>query len=85
MAADGTKYTLDIEFWPTNVVVEKGGRLVLEIAGCDNPEGSTHPPVGTWTHEDPRDRPAEKLKGVNRVHVGGDAEGWVLLPVIPGV
>ncbi|KPM34994.1 hypothetical protein AK830_g11574 [Neonectria ditissima] len=68
VAADGTLYELDIELWPTNVVIAKGGRLVLEIAACDNPEGSSHPPVGVWTHDDVRDRPEKKFKGINRVH-----------------
>lgn len=30
-----TVYEVDIELWPTNVVVEKGGRLVLEVASGD--------------------------------------------------
>jgi hypothetical protein len=76
-------YKLEIEFWPTNVVIEKGGRLVLEIASCDNPKGSPHPAVGVWTHGDRRDRPDEDLRGVNRVHVGREVEGFLVLPIIP--
>lgn len=31
----GTVYTVDVELWPTNVVVDGGGRLVLEVASGD--------------------------------------------------
>ena len=30
-----TVYEVDVELWPTNVVVEKGGKLVLEVASGD--------------------------------------------------
>lgn len=30
-----TVYEVDVEIWPTNVVVEKGGRLVLEVSSGD--------------------------------------------------
>lgn len=30
-----TVYEIDVELWPTNVVVEKGGRLVFEVASGD--------------------------------------------------
>jgi hypothetical protein len=78
-----TVYTFDVEFWPTNVVIEQGGRLVLELAACDNPTGSPHPPVGLWTHSSGIDRPKEKLEGLNRVHIGPGYENWLKLPVVP--
>ena len=85
-----TVYTVDVEFWPTNVVIQKGGRLILEIAASDNPtiidgveKKDTHPPVGLWTHNDPRDRPLQKFKGLNKVHTGNGFESWLILPVIP--
>jgi predicted acyl esterase len=31
----GEVYPVDVEIWPTNVVVEKGGRLILEVASGD--------------------------------------------------
>ncbi len=43
-------YQADVEFWPTNVVVEAGGRLVLGISSGDTA------PTGVWEHNDPVDR-----------------------------
>lgn len=45
-----TVYEVDVEIWPTNVVVEKGGRLVLEVSGGDT-QGS-----GIFGHNHPQDR-----------------------------
>jgi predicted acyl esterase len=43
-------YTVEVELWPTNVVVDAGNRLALEISSGDT--------VGTgiFTHDDPVDR-----------------------------
>ena len=46
----GEVYTVDIEIWPTNVVAEKGGRIVFEVASGDT-QGS-----GIFLHNDPVDR-----------------------------
>ena len=46
----GEVYPVDIEVWPTNVVVEKGGKLVFEVASGDT-QGS-----GIFQHNDPVDR-----------------------------
>jgi predicted acyl esterase len=46
----GEVYGVDIEVWPTNVVVEKGGKLVFEVASGDT-QGS-----GVFQHNDPSDR-----------------------------
>ena len=46
----GEVYDVDVEVWPTNVVVEKGGKLVLEISSGDT-QGS-----GIFQHNDPVDR-----------------------------
>lgn len=43
-------YELDVEIWPTNVVVEKGGKIVLEVSSGDT-QGS-----GIFTHAHPDDR-----------------------------
>jgi predicted acyl esterase len=44
------KYAVDVEVWPTNVVVEKGAKLVFEVASGDT-QGS-----GIFTHGNPKDR-----------------------------
>lgn len=43
-------YEVDVEIWPTNVVIQKGERLALDIGSCDLP-GS-----GIFTHDDSSDR-----------------------------
>ncbi|KAL6703986.1 hypothetical protein ACN47E_008924 [Coniothyrium glycines] len=69
-------YTLDIEIWPTNVVIDKGGKLVVEIAGHDT-QGS-----GYFTHNHPEDRPLVKFQGRNNLHFGSDLDNYLLAPVI---
>ncbi|KAJ4347342.1 uncharacterized protein N0V89_011283 [Didymosphaeria variabile] len=46
----GELYAVDVEIWPTNVVVEAGGKIVFEIASGDT-QGS-----GVFVHTSPRDR-----------------------------
>jgi predicted acyl esterase len=46
----GKVYPVDVEIWPTNVVVEKGGKLCFEIAAADT-QGS-----GIFQHNHPDDR-----------------------------
>jgi len=50
----GTVYPVDVEIWPTNVVVEKGGKLGFEIAPADT-QGS-----GIFLHNHPEDRYSPK-------------------------
>lgn len=46
----GEVYTVDVEVWPTNVVVGKGGKLVFEVSSGDT-QGS-----GIFQHNHPEDR-----------------------------
>ena len=46
----GEIYSVDIEVWPTNVVIEKGGKIVFEVSSGDT-QGS-----GLFLHNDPTDR-----------------------------
>ena len=70
-------YTVDVELWPTSVVVLPGETLELEVSGCDS-EG-----VSVFRHDHPDDRAEAKLKGINRLHIGPDTENYLRLPVIP--
>lgn len=72
----GEAYGVDIEVWPTNVVLEEGETLVFEVAGHDT-QG-----VGSFSHAHPKDRPLHVLDGLNVVYVGGELS-WLLLPIIP--
>ncbi len=42
----GDVYPVDVEIWPTNVIVEKGGKLMFEVASGDT-QGS-----GIFRHDD---------------------------------
>ena len=46
----GEVYPVDVEIWPSNVVVEKGGKIILEVSSGDT-QG-----CGIFQHNDPVDR-----------------------------
>lgn len=73
---EGQVYPVDVEVWPTNVVLEEGETLVFEVAGHDT-QG-----VGKFSHDHKGDRKPDVFEGVNFVHAGGE-DSWLLLPVIP--
>lgn len=73
----GEVYPVDVEVWPTNVVVEKGQRIVFEVGSGDT-QGS-----GIFLHNDPVDRSKEKLQGWNHIRFGPGYGNYVTLPVIP--
>jgi predicted acyl esterase len=87
----GEIYELDIEIWPTSIVVPKGWTIVLTIQGCDYQFSDTVEQVGWFTmtgvgpfkHDDPSDRPIEVFDGKVALHFGGGRESFVLLPIIP--
>ncbi|KAI6883741.1 alpha/beta-hydrolase [Hortaea werneckii] len=73
----GEIYPVDVEIWPTNVVAEKGGRVVLEVASGDT-QGA-----GIFLHDDPQDRNPEVFRGTNNIHFGPEFDNYVTLPIIP--
>jgi len=84
---------LDIEIWPTCIVVPKGYRVALTIRGKDyeydgeaavlsnmkNPMRG----CGPFVHDDPEDRPPAVFGGKVTLHFGPGKDAAVLLPVIP--
>ncbi|TKY87870.1 hypothetical protein EX895_003451 [Sporisorium graminicola] len=60
----GKVYALDVEIWPTSVVIPAGHTLQLEI-GPQDQQGA-----GIFTHTHPQDRIKEKLAGINTIHTG---------------
>ncbi|KAJ5683594.1 hypothetical protein N7462_006759 [Penicillium macrosclerotiorum] len=72
----GEVYEVDVEVWPTNVVVEKGGKIILEVASGDT-QG-----CGTFQHNSPIDRSPERFQGQNHIHFGR-GDNYVTLPIIP--
>jgi hypothetical protein len=73
---ENEKYKVDVEVWPTNVVLEQNETLVLEIAGRDT-QG-----VGKFSHEHPSDRDPKVFGGLNSLEVGSE-QSWLALPIIP--
>ncbi|KAK1454183.1 X-Pro dipeptidyl-peptidase C-terminal non-catalytic domain-containing protein [Colletotrichum melonis] len=70
----GEVYGVDIEVWPTNVVVDKGGKIIFEVSSGDT-QGS-----GIFQHCSEVDRPASKFSGLNNIHFGQGLENYVTLP-----
>ncbi|KFY28340.1 hypothetical protein V491_00522 [Pseudogymnoascus sp. VKM F-3775] len=70
-------YAVDVEVWPTNVIAEKGGRIVFEIASGDT-QGS-----GIFTHTNEKDRSKEVFSGTNNLHFGEGIDNYIVLPIVP--
>lgn len=90
----GVPVELDIEIWPTSLVIPAGSRIALTVRGMDYeyPDATGERlsnfknelrGCGPFLHDDPRDRPAEIFGGETTIHVGPDQPGYLLLPVIP--
>ena len=86
----GWVYDVDVEIWPTCIILPKGFRLAVVIAGTDfERPGPDQIPVfltrgsGPFLHDDPRDRPAEIFGGTTTVHTGPGRDAYLLVPVIP--
>jgi predicted acyl esterase len=73
----GDVYSVDVEIWPTNVIIQEGGKLLLEVASGDT-QG-----CGTFQHRGETDRAEEKFQGWNHIHFGNQWENYVTLPIIP--
>jgi predicted acyl esterase len=85
---------LDIEIWPTSIVVPAGYRVALTVRGKDYayPGGSGGrlsnfknelTGCGPFLHDDPRDRPSQVFAGITGLHFGGAARPYLLLPIVP--
>ena len=89
----GKPVELDVEIWPTSIVVPPGYRLALSVRGKDyeydgSDAGIANAPypmkgVGPFTHTDPRDRPPEIFGRRYTLHFAAGKMPYVLLPVIP--
>jgi predicted acyl esterase len=86
----GERYDLDIEMWPTCIVLSKGSTLQLVIDGKDfarkNSEAIVRGPLklagsGCFLHNDPTDRDEKIYGGETRVITSEDS--WLLLPIVP--
>lgn len=90
----GEAVELEIEIWPTSVVVPSGYRIGLTVRGKDyeypGPSGGRLSNFknelrgcGPFLHDDPRDRLPDIFGGKVTLHFGPDQAAHLLLPVIP--
>ncbi len=89
----GEVHELNVEIWPTCIVVPKGYRVALTIRGKDyewEGEATTLSNMknpmrgcGPFVHDDEADRPPAVFGGKVTLHVGPKRPAHVLLPVIP--
>ena len=90
----GEQVRLDVELWPTSIVVPAGHRIALTVRGRDYEwQESTGARLsnfknelrgcGPFLHDDPRDRPASVFSGKTSLHFGSGKDSYVLIPVVP--
>ena len=89
----GQAVELDIEIWPTSIVIPPGYRLALSITGKDYEvdgkdfalPNAPYPMkgVGPFLHIDPDDRPDSIFVTQNTLHFSKDQQPYLLLPIIP--
>ncbi len=85
---------LDIELWPTSIVVPAGHRIALTVRGRDYEYAKSTGArlsnfknellgCGPFLHDEPRDRPPQIFAGATTLHFSPAHPSYVLLPVIP--
>ena len=84
---------LDIEIWPTSIVVPAGHRIGLTIRGKDYEYVTGGGKLsnfknelrgcGPFLHDDPRDRPVEIFSGETTLHAKENSQPYLLLPIVP--
>jgi predicted acyl esterase len=90
----GKAETLDIELWPTSIVVPAGHRLALTVRGRDYEwQKNTGARLsnfknelrgcGPFLHDDPRDRPAARFGGQTTLHLSAANPSYLLIPEVP--
>ena len=90
----GEPVQLDVELWPTSIVLPAGYRIALSVRGNDYryPGASggrlsnfknEMTGCGPFLHDDPRDRSPEIFGRPNALHDGPEHQAYVLLPIVP--
>jgi len=90
----GETVELDIEIWPSSIVVPAGYRVGLSIRGKDYEYGGASggklsnfknelKGCGPFLHDDPRDRPPAIFGATTSLHFGRGKTPYLLLPIIP--
>jgi uncharacterized protein len=90
----GEIVALEVELWPTSIVVPAGYRLAFSVRGRDYEYAKSTGArlsnfrnelrgCGPFLHDDPRDRPRAVFGGRTTLHTGPQHPAYVLLPVVP--
>jgi hypothetical protein len=89
----GVPVELDVEIWPTSVVVPADYRIALTIRGKDYEHACRGGKLsnfknelrgcGPFLHDDPADRPKKIFAGVTTLHSEKNRQPFLLLPIIP--
>ncbi|SDS57530.1 CocE/NonD family hydrolase [Bradyrhizobium canariense] len=87
----GQLYPVDVEIWPTSIIVHPGYKLTLRIEGADFQRPVSDPAAngfgkrgsGVFLHDDPVDRPQAEFAGVTTVASGAAHDSFLVLPMIP--
>ena len=93
LLTSGESVELDIEIWPTSIVIPAGYRIALTIRGKDYEHTCGGGKLsnfknelrgcGPFLHNDPTDRPASMFGGKTTLHSGNNQQPYLLLPMIP--
>jgi predicted acyl esterase len=91
----GDVVEIDVEIWPTCIVVPAGHRIALSIRGRDYEHDGAAATLsnmknpmrgcGPFVHDDPADRPPEIFRGKVTLHFGAQRRSSVLLPIVPPI
>ena len=90
----GVPVELDVEIWPTCIVVPAGYRIGFSVRGSDYRYEDAPPldipgvpytmtGVGPFSHTHPQDRPKEIFGAEVTLHIDPEKPSYVQLPVIP--
>jgi len=89
----GEPVEVDVEIWPTGIVIPSGYRLALTVRGKDYEWDGPGVRLsnfknelkgcGPFLHDDPQSRPPELFGGAVTLHSGPGRQSYLLLPVIP--
>ncbi|WP_220504688.1 CocE/NonD family hydrolase [Microbispora sp. H13382] len=90
----GVVYEVEVELWPTSLVIPPGHRLALTVGGRDFADPDL-PEIrmsnfknqmrgsGPFLHDDPVDRDPRVLTGRTTLHAGPGRPARLLVPIIP--
>lgn len=91
----GRPVELDVEIWPTSIVVPAGWHIGLTVQGKDYEQQGPVSQLsnvknamkgcGPFLHDDPEDRPPAVFGGTTTLHAGEGIAPYLLLPVIPAL